>query len=103
MVLQVGEHVEARALHADGQAYPCWDTVVESVHQDRFVTWNWAGHRVEGPQGSWVSQGSIRAVYWPVVNDPAFPHKPSTLSFGGSLFWAHTRWWPHRPLYCFHG
>ena len=32
--------------------------------RDRFVTWNWAGHQVEGLQGSWISQGSIPAVYW---------------------------------------
>lgn len=64
MDLQVGERVEVRALHADGRPYRWWDAVVESVHLDRFVTWNWAGHRVEGPHGGWVSQGSIRAVYW---------------------------------------
>jgi protein associated with RNAse G/E len=64
MDLRVGEQVEVRALHADDRAYRWWDAVVESVHPDRFVTWNWAGHRVEGPQGGWISRGSIRAVYW---------------------------------------
>jgi protein associated with RNAse G/E len=64
MHLHVGERVEVRALHADGQPYRWWNAVVESVHPDRLVTWNWAGHRVEGLQWSWISQGSIRAVYW---------------------------------------
>jgi hypothetical protein len=64
MDLQVGEEVEVRVLHADGQAYRWWHAVVESVQPDRFVTWNWAGHRGEGLQGGWISQGSIRAVYW---------------------------------------
>jgi protein associated with RNAse G/E len=60
----VGEHVEVRALHADGQPYRWWPATVESVHPDRFVTWSPAGHQVAGPRETWLSQGSIRAVYW---------------------------------------
>jgi protein associated with RNAse G/E len=62
--LRVGQRVEVKALRADGQAYRWWTATVESVHPDRFVTWNWAGHHVESPQRRWLSEGSIRAVYW---------------------------------------
>ena len=64
MDLQVGQHVTVRALRADQQPYRWWTATVESVQADRFVTWNWAGHQVEEPQRRWLSQGSIRAVYW---------------------------------------
>jgi protein associated with RNAse G/E len=64
MRIHVGHTLTVRVLHADGQCFRSWQSIVEQVMEDGLVTLSTPGHAVEDIKGNWILQNYIRNFYW---------------------------------------
>lgn len=62
---KVGDRLTVRIFKRDGQRRGSWQATVESVSNDRIVTFDQPGNLVTDPiKGNWQAQQAIRAYYW---------------------------------------
>jgi protein associated with RNAse G/E len=58
------QKILVQAYKSDGHPYRWWMATVESHSEAGVVTFNPAGHPVEGPGRIWESEYAIRSFYW---------------------------------------
>jgi protein associated with RNAse G/E len=64
MRFKVNDVIYVRVLHADGQCYRSWQSVVERMTEDCVVTLSVLGSIVEDVRGNRVTETRTRGYYW---------------------------------------
>lgn len=62
--IQSGNHVQVRALRADGTCYRWWSAMIEHASDDCIVLFAPVGGEVEDVRGNWRRQHHMRTFYW---------------------------------------
>jgi protein associated with RNAse G/E len=60
----MGDILTVRVLHADGQCFRSWQSVVERISSDCVITRSAPGQTVDDLNGKWTLKDHIRAYYW---------------------------------------
>ena len=60
--MNIGDEVTFRALHADGECYRWWPSMVEAVYADRIVVWTPKNQIIHQPNGDWLTEWDARMV-----------------------------------------
>jgi protein associated with RNAse G/E len=63
--MKIGDRIQVRAYKSDGTCYRWWQATVEAVEMDVLVVVTLAGEQIEGIDGDWTSQNTLRVYYWP--------------------------------------